>query len=79
MSYTKGPWRLKTYPLNYRIETYSGMAVCVCYSLGDANLFAAAPELYEALKQMAEYFDPIVDEATWVDARNALAKAEGKS
>ncbi|WP_133065811.1 hypothetical protein [Mameliella alba] len=50
--------------------------VAVFKHRADADLFAAAPDLYEALDRVTAKFGN--DWAEWTEARAALAKAEGR-
>jgi hypothetical protein len=52
----------------------------------DAHLIAAAPDLYEALEEVLEEFEPLANFGPWKHqqdkcqkARSALAKARGES
>lgn len=76
----------------YRVEDSRGLNVgsVEIFELGDkhaeaeafadVHLFAAAPELLDALKRMLDRYDPDLDEHndTVADARDAVAKAEGR-
>lgn len=46
--------------------------------LADSDLIAAAPEMLEALKSAASYFEWYGGEATLDQVRAAIAKAEGR-
>jgi len=63
-----------------RVETYGGEYHAIQQS--NANLIAAAPELYEALDSLANHFPPCATEGEF-EALNAayaaLAKARGES
>ena len=64
-------------------ETFGRVDVNV-YPPAEANahLIAAAPDLYGALKAMADRWEPDcfgTDRAMWEDARAALAKARGEA
>lgn len=77
--FTPGPW----YVDGTFVTNDEDLDIC---SMGDvaweanAHLIAAAPELYEALRDLIAYCDPtgdyIDDELVW--ARAALAKARGE-
>lgn len=89
--WTKGPWRIKTGPNNQPDEcdlTIAGDIFLLADIKGpnyahceaNANLIAAAPDLYEALEIMFEattahspYFENVSRQA-----RSALAKARGE-
>lgn len=88
--FTPGVWRVDDAPrrgfggssLPYLAIDCGGMeTIHVCgngttFSKHDANLIAAAPDLYRALKEMVEHFgDPAGGKL--FGARAALAKAEG--
>ena len=46
--------------------------------MADAHLIAAAPEMYEALRDLIAV-KPNSDAPEWVAARAAIAKAEGRT
>jgi hypothetical protein len=48
-------------------------------SFADASLIAAAPEMYEALKQVVLYCDREIHPSLVQVAEEVLAKAEGRS
>ena len=86
-NHTPGPWKVMIHPLTgpfvYCPENYIITGPVSQRSDGiNADLIAAAPELFEALK----WFMPFIEseegderQAEWVrKAREALAKAEGK-
>ena len=84
---TPGPWHIERYkePYTSLLDTYivvssEGLIVAKCgtgdFEIPDnANLIAAAPELYEALEMMLEF--PKAGPSTST-ARAALAKARGE-
>lgn len=92
MEHTQGPWTCFVGNANgrglIRIESSSespipGKHICSMPRGGiseqNAQLIAAAPELYEALKEMYKICDMSPDDAPHrVKARLALSKAEGK-
>jgi len=45
----------------------------------NAHLIAAAPDMYEALEMMVNFFDDVAPDCMISKARSALAKAEGKT
>ncbi len=63
-------------------ENKYGQKEIVCFSNANKNLIAAAPDLLEALKRLAEYGDVfryrIVERNPYEQAVEAIAKAEGK-
>lgn len=90
MNYTKGTWRVLANPMGRFIDIFgdAGLPVATILNLGNldkdrinANLIAAAPEMYEALKDIIDqcpmptlpYGRKVVELA-----KAALAKAEGK-
>lgn len=89
---TPGPWRVGTSGDTHVIESKTGNWVCDCetHSVKDAQanarLIAAAPELLEACKELAELFAPdafdgIGDSSGAIAirlARAAILKAEGR-
>lgn len=82
---TPGPWRIAANGV--QIYADGDRAVCLVQqkidkAVEDANarLIAAAPDLLEALEEIALHPGPNADEAAWwrVDrAREAIAKASG--
>ena len=90
MSHTPGPWR--TFDTAYgavhivKRASDSHMTDVVVINrernenaAADARLIAAAPDLLAALREMMSAMDDGSDEPTLVDARAAIAKAEGRS
>ncbi len=91
MKHTPGPWKAykRAEPVGfaeYEIH-YSDDGECVAevvHGEADAHLIAAAPDMYEALVSICEYWnggpDSAVDaiEHAMVVANEALAKAEGR-
>ena len=92
MNYTKGEWRVKGcsvdgedgYPI---ASTYPDTRLTSPESLrlkkANAHLIAAAPDMYEALKRLLKMVPEdcggcIKTETAWIEAQEALAKAEGK-
>lgn len=83
-NWTKGPWEPVLFPHdNYGVEyevispASDGYAVCSGIEVtANANLIAAAPELYEALKRVVDIADRRTDE--FDAARAALKKARGE-
>jgi hypothetical protein len=85
MSYTPGPWqyKLSIYGMKYRYvqigkeENYTTAELIPA----DARLISAAPDLYEALKEIVDAADgdgwDQLD-ATFTRARAALKKARGE-
>ena len=81
MEYTKGEWKL--HPKHAWVMDDNGSVIANCTGHknpeANANLVAAAPDLYEALKAMYEMCNIMPDDTDYrVAARKALAKAEGK-
>jgi hypothetical protein len=56
MSHTPGPWRYEDDELGFEVISYSGTICQIesCDEKDDARLIAAAPEMLEALKRVAE-------------------------
>ena len=101
MNYTKGNWTIKetsasiTDPLFSHTDiTSGGIRIAVAVGIGsdesraNASLIAAAPDMYEALKEIKEYCAEYAEEnglednaPMWAfisDAQSAIFKAEGK-
>lgn len=85
MAHTKGEWESKT---GDRI-TADGKVICHIPTFGipyeeqraNARLIAAAPDLYESLKDLLYHYRlrvNMIDQAVVNSAQQALAKAEGK-
>ena len=93
MNYTKGEWKANLFGVSV-----NGYVVADCYPKGrnptlemveveaNANLIAAAPDMYEALERLVldvtDVHSPIKNNPTYARsiylAQQALAKAEGK-
>jgi hypothetical protein len=91
--HTPGPW----HPFNAGWITSARGPICAMYAmksgnyeddtegLSNARLIAAAPELLEALKELADLFQDTLtgdyrpDSFTFQPARAAIAKAEGRT
>jgi hypothetical protein len=60
-----------------------GVCIAECSSVANAVLFHAAPEMYEALQEIVDYYEaynPITDkriEPYIAKVKQAIAKAEG--
>jgi hypothetical protein len=76
MSFTKGPW--KVVALDWSEEGNARFEIEGITRTGkaDVNLIAAAPELYEALKEVVAISDRKHD--AWDKAHAAIKKAEGR-
>ena len=88
--YTKGPLLVKVFPLtiganhDYHVCTEREECVATCWGQDDvaaanANLFAAAPEILEALKLMVATGAPVgtFGDCAYEKSKAAIAKAEG--
>lgn len=79
MNYTKGKWKVVNYGSKYEVQ--SDKRIAVVDTVDDANLIAAAPEMYEALQAIIDecpnpklpYGNRIVE-----IAKQALTKVEGR-
>jgi hypothetical protein len=96
MNYTKGEWKVYKSRHHYSIDSgrpinYNEIAK-VYYSEANAHLIAAAPAMYEALKEAVLYFQRLANEGHypefmmtengghgWDNAAKALLKAECKN
>lgn len=91
MNYTKGEWKVYKVAAAYLVNTGNMVNVADCRLEANANLIAAAPDMYEALKKIELFLqDPDVKvmakglpnqiglEITFEKCQQALAKAEGK-
>jgi len=85
MNYTKGEWITIKSEIGYTVvELQNKNLVCNCYNEANAHLISAAPEMYEALKDLMFQFAVAVEQPHSVDTRiynqaeQALAKAEGR-
>lgn len=79
MNHTPGPWRVESHQNVSNIRNSAHESILVCRTQ-DAHLIAAAPEMYEALKDMQRvirYLYLLEGLAYKVD--KAIKKAEGKS
>jgi hypothetical protein len=80
--FTPGPWEKK---FNYlRVQAVAEPKVAICYTdtfgtsgqgVGNANLIAAAPEMFEALENLVELFSD--ESPAFIQAQDAIAKAKG--
>lgn len=79
MNYTKGKWEVanESYTGDLFIKTAEGKYIALA-NMVDAQLIAAAPDMYEALKAIRAGKGEISDNA-WLKTISALSKAEGKS
>ena len=86
--FTPGPWRVKKQISNTYIYVGPESDTCgltaTCYSFSgfndgeaNANLIAAAPEMYEALSSI-ENDDNSIPAPIWNMIRSALTKADGR-
>ena len=89
--WTPGPWTVEYKGGCTRLETSRGVTMCdenyypwAPDNDADWHLIAAAPDLYDALKELSDLFDAIVsgeyvpDSFTTQPAHVALAKARGE-
>jgi hypothetical protein len=81
--HTPGPWKegIDGNPRVYGPDgmgEHSGLVAVVLKGRGNVRLIAAAPELLDALKLVADTygFDPSVDSSIWQTVFAAIAKAE---
>ena len=88
MNYTKGEWKkrkVNSYGKEWFEINYSSYGECVAevvHNEADADLFAAAPDMYEALKRMVNFINAQELEyqsSMVIQLKSALAKAEGKT
>jgi hypothetical protein len=84
--FTEGPWRVQGGEVVSQHDPICSMPVLYRASKearavleADANLIAAAPELYEALELIVEQREAFFTEHAWKAAEAALAKARGES
>ena len=89
MSHTPGPWTFSQAHGNRYIKSADGkLSICdmdyypwVDATDDDWRLIAAAPELLEALKSLADFSEPFIsivgEPEQLVQARAVIAKAEG--
>ncbi len=82
MNYTKEEWAVKVNPKGYGYDVVEGKhRIADQLSEANANLIAAAPDMYKALREACQFITPQQAEfaPTAVSKiRQALAKAEGK-
>lgn len=86
MSHTPGPWSLRPsgVPRTWVVSAGNYVIAFVGGYEADARLIAAAPEMYEALTSLREYFEVLVAEhppeaiQPVARLRIGLAKAEGR-
>jgi len=81
MEYTKGEWNARQWFTSNGIEGFTternNIIIARDVHPFNASLVAAALDLYEALKEMLNYFNER-EIAPLIKWREALAKAEGK-
>ena len=81
MNYTKGEWKVKQLPLTREPAIYVGnKLIAGGVEEANAHLIAAAPEMYEALKELMDRFNggtrfPL--QSTCDRANQVIAKIEG--
>lgn len=90
MPYTKGDWKVEKLPITGGLSVYAnGELIAAGLMDGDAQLIAAAPDLYEACKDAAAVLRnstdiPKLEEDRYLlselerKLHEAIAKAEGK-
>ncbi len=86
--FTKGGWEAEESRLrlsaDWKIRDDNGLTLAKIYmhngeQEANAHLIAASPDMYEALKEAADYMgENAYPETTLEKARRALSKAEGK-
>ena len=85
--HTPGPWYAANMGNDFQglvVEEQTGKTIAVAYDKRDVHILAAAPAMYEALKELVTYLqDHVEDEAldNWapvLKAAYALAQAEVK-
>jgi len=79
MNYTKGEWKIYKVPAAFLINTDNMENIASCSNQANAHLISAAPDMYEACKEMLEELKITKGAAgIWlVRWAKALAKAEG--
>ena len=80
MKHTPGPWETSNgniWTEGEQVFVAMTMGVPIGDSLKNAELIAAAPEMYEALKNL-ENDNNIIPEHAWKLVQDAITKAEGK-
>ena len=81
MKYTPGPWEASNgniWTEGEQVFVAMTNGVPIGDSLKNAELIAAAPEMYEALRNLENDNGAIPDHA-WQMVQNAINKAEGKN
>ena len=89
MEYTKGEWKLITQPTPHLKDRFyvgtDNYILAETDTKGNAHLIAAAPALYEALKEAVQDYDLLensskIERASFPieEIRQALAQARGK-
>lgn len=84
--HSSGPWIVKGGNV---IENESGVNIAKAWmtdreeECANANLIASAPDLLSALRNLADYVFRLeskenICSSVWMEAREAIAKAEGK-
>ena len=75
--YTKGDWKVLHNKHGWHCDSDGVGRVCMIDTEANANLIAAAPDLYEALKLLAAQYVVPSNKVYWELALAALAKADG--
>jgi hypothetical protein len=82
MNYTKGEWKVEQNdcdkPYHYRIVTNKYIVAAV-YSEDNAHLIAAAPDMYDALREILQiiHYGESLEKANTIIYK-VMTKAEGK-
>jgi hypothetical protein len=80
--HTRGPWSIEAVK-DYLRMLDTGIDSGAPESIANASLIAAAPDLLEALREMAEHWPPQKPESpafmAYINAMSAIAKAEGRA
>lgn len=89
--WTPGPWKIGLHYMSIvadgktghddpeSVKAYNGHLVCESVNPTNAHLIAAAPDLYEALEELAEKMAANMDDETVRVVASALRKARGEA